>query len=377
MTAEEFRRHFPIFSRKVHLCSCSEGAASLEGMAALERFAASWRDHGAPWDAWTEEVESARRKFARLIGADDDEVATVPNASIGAYQVISSLLAEDSRRQGVVTSDLEFPSLAHVWMSQAAAGARVSHVRHADGIITSEAWADAIHDDTLLVSAYLVSYANGARSELAEIARLAHARGAYLFVDAYQGAGVVPVDVHAEGIDFLVAGTLKYLLGTPGLAFLYVRRDVAARAVPRLTGWFGQEDPYAFDPRHLTHAPAALRFQTGTPAIAAAFTANAGLDLILAAGVAAIWRHVSALAGELTGLLEEAGVPLFSPVGAARGPQVTFFTDDPQGATKALLDHGIIAAPRGRAVRLALHYYNNGEDIRRAAGVVASIAGRR
>ncbi len=373
MTPEEFRRHFPIFETKIHLCSCSEGAASLEGMAALGRFVAGWRDHGAPWDAWMEEVESARRKFARLIGADEDEVATVPNASVGAYQVVSSLLAASPARRGIVTSDLEFPSIAHVWMAQEARGARVTHVRHERGVIPVHSWEGAIRDDTLLVSSFLVSYANGARTGLDGIARLAHERGAHLFVDAYQGAGVVPVDVHAMGIDFLVAGTLKYLLGTPGLAFLYVRRELALRLRPSLTGWFGQEDPYAFDPLHLSHAAAALRFQTGTPAIAAAFTANAGLDLILEAGVDAIWHHVSALGGTLTGLLEEAGVPLFSPTDEARGPQVTFYTEDPAGATRTLLEHGIIAAPRGQAVRLALHYYNDQEDVRRTADVVASL----
>src|SRR5262249_34547446 len=156
------------------------------------------------------------------------EVAVVPNASAGAY-AIASALDFPPERNGLATSDLEFPSIAHVWLAQQRRGAAVRHVRHRHGVTPLELWERAIDGRTRLVSAFAVSYANGARNDVAALARLAHQCGALLFVDAYQAAGVVPLDVKALGVDCLVAGTLKYLCGTPGMAFLYVREELARR----------------------------------------------------------------------------------------------------------------------------------------------------
>lgn len=358
VSPEAFRVRFPICATSAYLAACSQGPASDATLAAGEAFLRGWRDEGAAWTDWVEAVEEARALFARLIHARLDEVAVVSCASAGAQAVASSLEYAGQRRV-IAASDLEFPSVAHVWLGQRARGAEVR--------LTRTPVAD---ETTALVSAYAVSYADGSRCDLAAAARQAHAAGALLFVDAYQGAGVLPIDVKAIDCDFLVAGALKYLLGTAGIAFLYVRRELCARLVPAGGGWFAQRNPFAFDPFALDLAPDARRFQSGTPAVMAGYVARAGLRVLMETDPTAVGAHVGALADELSERLRRAGARVVSP---DRGPLVCVEVDDPEHAAARLHDAGVIVAPRGRVIRLSLHYYNNREDVARAAEAVATL----
>lgn len=188
--------------------------------------------------------------------------------------------------------------------------------------------------------------------------------GALFFVDAYQSLGTCPVDVGAQGIDILVSGNLKYLLGIPGVAFLYVRQEIAEWLNPAVTGWFGQQDPFAFDARRLQYAEGARRFDTGTPPVCAAFAARAGLEIINEVGVQAIGQRLDHLSDfavrrahkrELTYVGPE-DISEKSPITALRVP-------DPQGMETALRREDIIASARGDVLRLAPHFFTTEEDI--------------
>lgn len=373
-TAEEFRAEFPVLDELVHLAACSQGALSRRLEAALTDLVGSMRERGAPWETgWIDQVERAREGFAALIGASPDEVAVLPSASEAAFQVASG--RDWSRGPGLVTTDLEFPSVAHVWLAQRSRGADVRYAADTGTTVGAEAYADRVDDDTALVSVPLVCYRNGARSPVEEVAAIAHAHGARVFVDAYQGAGVLPVNVDALGCDYLVAGSLKYLLGLPGIAFLYARGGVPDDLPPTLTGWFGRRDPFAFDPRGLDHPSAARRYEVGTPAIPAAYGANAGFSLLREVDPEAVFAHVAGLVDDLAERLAAAGETLVSPVGTvARGPMVALADADPAALAGYLFERGIVTAPRGRALRISLHYYNSPADV---ATVTAAIAGYR
>src|ERR1035441_3135357 len=103
----------------------------------------------------------------------------------------------------------------------------------------------AIHRQPLIVPLTGFCFMNGFRSPVREIVRLAHANGALVMLDDYQDCGTRPVNVRTADVDFYVTGTLKYLLGPPGLAFLYVRKDLIASLQPTITGWFAQTNPFA------------------------------------------------------------------------------------------------------------------------------------
>ncbi|MBB4688046.1 aminotransferase class V-fold PLP-dependent enzyme [Amycolatopsis jiangsuensis] len=358
----EFRGHFPAFADTVHLASCSQGALSDALTAELSEFQHTIREYGAPWDRWMAKVAEAREAFARLIGAGPDDIAVVPSASEGAYQVAST--QSWSRQPGLVTTDLEFPSIAHVWLAQQDRGADVRFAAHHNGLVDVEDYAALIGEDTRLVSVPLISYANGLRFPVSEIAELARERGARTFVDAYQGLGVEPVDVTRLGCDYLVSGSLKYLLGISGIAFLYVRPGLRDAVPPPLTGWFGRTNPFEFDPRHLDHPEHARRFETGTPSIPSAYGAVAGLSLIHQLDAVRVRDRLRALTGQLQERLLEAGERLRSPVDEARrGPLVALADDDPDALAAFLAERRIVCSARGDVLRMSLHYYNDESDL--------------
>ena len=361
-TAADFRRNFPALVDTVHLASCSQGALSDQLSSALFEFQHTIREHGAPWDLWMERVERARTMFANFIGASANEIAVVPSASSGAYQVAST--QDWGVRPGIVTCDLEFPSVAHVWLAQRGRGAQLSYAEEHEGRVGVEDYAAAIDEGTGLVSVPLVSYRNGFRFEVSEIVAAAHERGAKAFVDAYQGLGVEPVSVDELGCDYLVSGALKYLLGISGIAFLYVRGGLEDPLDPPATGWFGRQDPFSFDPRTLDYPRDARRFEAGTPSVPSAYGAVAGLDLLAGLDMKAVRTHITELTGSLGLELEKSGEVLASPSDdERRGPQVALRDADPNALAAYLKSRRIVCSPRGDVLRLSFHYYNDVADV--------------
>lgn len=358
----QFRERFPSLADSVHLASCSQGALSTDLNAALFELQYTMREYGAPWDRWTAEVERARGAFAELVNAEPSEVAVLSCASEGAYQVASS--RRWSTRPRIVTTDMEFPSVAHVWLAQESRGAEVVHVPDRDGLVVAEDYGAAIDERAGLVSIPLVSYRNGARMPVVDAVAAARAAGAKVFVDGYQACGVLPVDVRELDCDFFVSGALKYMLGLPGIAFLYVRGGIDDEAPQQLTGWFGQQNPFEFDPRKLEPAPDARRFQTGTPAIPSAYAATAGLTALGSITTDLVENRVGDLVDETHQTLTADGEQLWSPADPSlRGPMVAIVDENPNRMADFLASRRINTSPRGHVLRLSFHGYNDRSDV--------------
>ena len=350
-----FRARFPLLADTVHLASCSLGPRSAALDEAMGRMLEVLAEDPTPWDFWLAEVEHSRRLFAALIGARPDQVAVVPSATIAAYQVAST--TDWTRRPRLVATDVEYPSVAHVWAAQRPRGAEVTFVGE-----DAAAYLAAIDERTGLVSLPLVSYRSGAEIPVAAAAARARAVGAKLFVDAYQAAGVLPVDVTELGCDFLVSGTMKYLLGLPGIAFLYARDGVRDDQAPQLTGFFGRANPLAFDPHALDFPDDARRYQVNMPTLPAAMAARAGLRLVAELDLHRVRQHVYDLA--------EHAVALIDGLDQVAGPYVNVPDPDPMGLARWLNDRRIYPA-RGASVRLSFHYFNTREDVAAAAAAIA------
>ncbi|GLZ33852.1 putative aminotransferase YcbU [Lentzea sp. NBRC 105346] len=351
MTPAVFRKHFPALERRIHLASCSLGARSTDLDDALQRMAEDLSGDG--WSSFEREVLQARQGFATLIGADVDQIALVPNASVGAYQAASTM--EFGKRWKIVTSPVEFPSIAHVWLAQRPRGAEVVFDAEPD-------------EHTRLVSVPLVAYRDGRRMPMPD------PQGAQLFVDAYQAVGVMPVDVSELDCDFLVGGAMKYVSGLPGLAFLYVRSPDTER-FPQLTGWFGRVNPFAFDPRTLDFPGTAARFETGTPAVPACYAANAALGLIGALDLAEVRMHVRQLTELAADRLTAQGELIHAP--AERGAHIGLADPDPAAVARGLASRGVTVSPRGDLVRLSFHYYNNADDVAALCDALADLRSGR
>jgi selenocysteine lyase/cysteine desulfurase len=362
----ELRARFPIFERLVYVNSCSQGALSDAVRAAYGDYLTGWDERGAPWDYWVERTEAARGAFAGLVHAEPDDVAVTTSLSAGVSAFASSL--DFSARPKVVISDFEFPTIGQIWHAQALRGAEVH-------VVEPEAVADAIDERTAFVSITAVCYRNGFRLPVEEIAQVAHEHGALVLLDAYQAAGSYPLDVRTLGVDALAAGVLKYLLGSAGLAFLWVRPGLSAELVPTQTGWFADRDIFEMDHRRYAPSPTARRFQSGTPPIPSIYAGIAGIELMQEIGIAETREHVNALNERLIAGVDELGGTVVTPREAERrGALVCIRSSDAPALVAALGADGVVTSERDSNLRISAHAYNVDEDI---DAVLAGLAKHR
>ena len=357
-----FRKQFPIFDQKIYLSSCSQGALSRPVEAALQEFMESWHTHGNPWEIWVGELEKLRAQFARLINAQPAEIAVTFSVSTALNSLASSM--EYGSRATVVLSDFDFPTMGHVFLAQQRRGAQVRFAKAVGRRLPLSSFEEAIDKDTALLATTHVCYKNGFKTNPSALAELAHDRGALVLIDAYQSMGTEPMDVKEMDLDFLTTGALKYLLGSPGLGFLYVREELIDRFEPSDSGWFGQENVFAYDVHKLEYAHGARRFETGSPPIPNVYACLAALRLIEEIGLARIQTHVQELAGRLIGGIRRRGLELRTPAEPAeRGPLVMIGSTDAPKLVELLAGEGILCSTRDGALRVSLHYYNSESDV--------------
>jgi selenocysteine lyase/cysteine desulfurase len=354
------RSRFPILSAKTYLYSCSQGALSSDVEAGMAEYANSWRTSSAPWDEWMGKYEEIRASFARMIGAKAAEVAIVTSASAGINPIANSL--DFSARKHVILSEYDFPTMGHIWLAQQQRGAQVEFVRGVEGVIPIERYRNAIDDRTAMVALTHVSFVNGSRSDVAAVTRLAHDNGALVFLDGYQDCGTRPIDVKALDVDFYVAGTLKYLLGPPGLAFLYVREGLAEKLNPPITSWMAQREVFAFNPQLLDPAPDARRFEGGSPPIPNIYAALPALKLLENIGLENVKAQVASLTRRFLKGAQALNLNIKTPLDSV-GPLVVLRAHDAGAVVKLLAESNVLTSSRFDGVRFSFHVYNNNQDV--------------
>lgn len=349
------RSRFPIFETTTYVNSCSQGALSDAVRGAYLDYLDGWDERGAPWDYWVERTEAARGAFARLVGAETDDVAVTTSLSAGVSALASAI--DLSARPKVVISDYEFPTIGQIWHAQQLRGAEVH-------VVDPERVVEAIDERTAVVSLTAVCYRNGARLPVEEIARAAHERGALVLLDAYQAAGTYPLDVRTLGVDVVATGVLKYLLGSAGLAFLWTRPGLAAELTPTETGWFADENIFEMNHRRYAPSRTARRFQSGTPPIPAIYAGIAGIELMLEIGIPETRAHVTALNERLIAGVDELGGTVVTPRDPERrGALVCIRATDAPALVGALAADRIVTSERDSNLRVSPHAYNTEADI--------------
>ena len=347
-----FRSKFPILQEKVYLNSCSQGALSRDVETAIGEWLQSWHQQGSPWDLWVDHYEAGRRQFAAMINARPEEVAIVASASAGVNSLASAL--SFGQRNKVVLGEFEFPTMGHIWLSQRARGAEVIFATADGNRMRPEAYDELVDRNTLIVPLTHVCFMNGFRSPVTEVVKIAHDRGALVLLDDYQDCGTRPIDVRAMQLDVYVSGTLKYLLGPPGVAFLYVREELAESLVPTVTGWFGQRNTFAFDVKLLDPAPGTRRFESGTPPIPSIYGATAGAKLLQDVGLANVAEEVRRLSQSLIRGVTDLGVRIKTPPDSV-GPLIVLQATDADRLVKTFGAQGVVCSSRHDGLRLSLH----------------------
>ena len=351
------RSRFPIFERLTYINSCSQGALSDSVRAAYDHYLTGWDERGAPWEYWVERTETARATFARFVGGEPDDVAVTTSLSAGVSPLASAI--DFTARPKVVISDFEFPTIGQIWHAQELRGAKVSIVPP-----DLDAFAAAIDEQTAVVSITAVCYRNGARLPVEEIAKIAHEQGSLVVLDAYQAIGTYPLDVRELGVDVLAAGVLKYLLGSAGLGFMWLRPGLSERLVPTQTGWFADQNIFEMDITDYSPSPTARRFQSGTPPVPSIYAGIAGLELMEEIGVAETRVHVTALNERLIAGVDDLGGVVVTPRDPARrGALVCIRSTDAPQLVAALEEDGIVTSERDGNLRVSAHAYNTEADI--------------
>ncbi len=358
------RRRFPVLERKTYLNSGSYCALADTVREAINAYMDDRLLMGANWDVWVTKNEAVRAAMAKVLHATPDEIAITASASAG-LNALARALDFTQRRNKVIVSDFEFPTNAQIWHAQELRGARVVHVPLGpDGYISLDNFARLIDDETQLVAVTHVCFRNGAKLDIPGIVSLAHARGARVLLDCYQAVGALSVDVRRLDVDFAVGGMLKYLLGTAGIGFLYVRGKLISQLTPTNSGWFAQENIAAMDITANRPSSTARRFEAGTPPVVNCYAAEAGLKIILEVGTDAIEARVRELTRRCMESLEDIGwTAATPPQQERRGPMVAIPARDSARLFAKLMEQDIVTSFRDDNVRATIHFYNSEDDI--------------
>ena len=372
---QKWRAQFPILSRAVHLANCSQSPLSVRVRKAIESYLDNWGETGMNWEKWMEEVYASKQEFARLVGAAPGEVSMHGSAS-QAISAVASSFDYSGKRNKVVVTEADFPTVVFIWKACLRLGLSLEIVPVVDGEIDPASYERHIDKRTLITCIPQVYYQNGFKQDIARIAEIAHRKGSLVFVDAYQALGTEPVDVRQMDIDILVSGNLKYLLGMPGSAYLFVKQELVPGMKPTATGWFGQENPFAFNIRDFRYAGDARRFDTGTPIVIGAYAAREGMRIINEIGVSKIKSWVDELSCYAIQEIEKRGLETTSPKDVSKKGAITSVSvPSPHDVEAQLKKRGIIVSARGPVVRLAHHFFVTPEDIDRALDSLEEIVG--
>ena len=373
-----FRRRFPILESTCYLVSHSLGAMPTEAREALTRYADEWNGRGVrAWrDGWWQLPLSLGDRLAPLLGAAPGTICMQPNVTLASAVILSALEFATGGRNRIVTTDLDFPSMLYLYDALTLPGSEVLRVPSEDGITIELArLLQAIDDRTRVVALSHVVFRSSYLHDVKRITERAHEVGAQVLLDVYQSAGVVPFSLAELGVDFAVGGNLKWLLGGPGVAFLYVRPDLQPRLSPRVTGWMAHEDPFGFELPPIRRAEGMARFLHGTPAIPALRAAEAGVGIVAEAGIDAIREKSLRLTRRMLERARSEGWNVRTPEeDSRRGGVVGLDPPHAYAVSQCLLDRNVIVDYRpGAGIRIAPHLYNTADEVEHALGEIAEI----
>ncbi len=360
----KWRKEFPILDETVYLISNSLGAMPRAVYDDLREYADMWNHRGVrAWEeGWWEMAVDIGDVVGEIFGAGPGEVSTHQNVTL-AEAVVMSALRPTPQRNRIVYSELNFPSVRYFYQAQD--GVEVTPVACPDGLtVPLEPLLEAIDERTLVVPISHVIFKSAYLQDIEPIIEKAHSVGAYVVLDTYQSCGAVPFDVRKLGVDFVVGGSVKWLCGGPGVAYLYVRPELRDRMEPRLTGWMAHEQPFDFRPE-MNYTKGGYRFLNGTPNVPALYAARAGYEIIARVGVDEIRAKSLKMTEGLIGLADEAGFQVNTPRDPKRrGGTVSINPPDAYRVSRELVNRGFMIDFRpGAGIRVAPHFYNTFDEL--------------
>lgn len=365
------RDEFPTLADSHHFVSHSLGAMPRRAREHATAFLDAWQGKSIEaWHDWLPYVDSLGDRIASILGAPAGTVTLNQNVSTICALVASCFDFRGERRK-VVLSDLDFSTVIYAWREQARRGADVCVVPSEPGALapSTERLLEAIDERTLIVPISHVFFRSSAMLDVQAVVRRAHQVGALVMLDCYQTTGAMPIRLDEWGVDLACGGSVKWVCGGPGLAYLYARPEVRARLTPMNTGWFGHAEPFAFDLGPMRYADDAWRLAAGTHAIPALYTATAGWETMerIASGVGfeAARRKSLRQTALLRSLAERRGFEIRTPRDDAwRGGTMCFDFPDAGAVTRELNQRRFFCDHRPQCgLRASPHFYTTDDEI--------------
>lgn len=360
-----YRDEFPGLKECTHMLSHSLGAMPSRAQTMMQTYLEQWQNQTS-WMHWLPFVDTFGNKVAHVLGVDPGSIFFHQNCTT-AQAVVASCFDWRGARNKIVCSALDFPTQLYLWQAQSKLGANVEIVPAAeDGFRFSlDRFIEAIDENTRIVSVSHVFYQSSEIADIETICKHAHQKGAWVLVDCYQSAGTLPLNLKNTGVDFACGGSVKWICGGPGAAYLYVRPDLRNQLNPTLTGWFGHASPFAFEPPPVRYAETAWRMANGTPPMPALYAAASGWEIIDEIGTPQIRTNSLRQTQHLIDLVDQHGFELRSPrEPAVRGGTVCFDFKGSNAVTDALRNQRFLCDWRPRSgLRASPHFYTRDDEI--------------
>jgi selenocysteine lyase/cysteine desulfurase len=371
-----YRSLFPLSKRLAFFNHAGVSPVNTRAAAAMNEFNETTAQLGIGEyrDAAIGRQNDLRQRIATLINARSiDEIVLMPNTAAGINTAALSLPLRPG--DNVLVLDGDYPVNIYPWMNLAHRGVLTKFVPPHDGGLDLDLLVSRIDSHTRVIAMSTVVFATGFRNNLVEVGKLCRERNIFFVVDGIQSLGALPFDVQAANVDFLAAGSQKWLLGPIGAGFLYVRREIIDQLVPGpYVGAASVRDATNFLDYNFTLLPTAERFNLGSSNIIGAYGLHASVALIQEIGIEQIAERVLMLAGVAIGDLQERGYKLSASVAREhRSGIVIVEVDDPAAASARLEQAGIICIPRGKGIRIAAHFYNTEEEVLRVGEVLSTM----
>ena len=367
------RAEFPSLEACTHLISHSLGAMPKAARTFATQFLDEWEnDSITAWGKWLPAVRSLADVISGVLGVESGSTLILPNVSIIQSTVASCFTFDGSQkgrfagRNKIVYDELNFSTVHYVWREQERRGAKVVVVPSKDGIHAPiDALIDAIDEKTLLVPISHVLFRSSGVYDVARVVEKAKKVGALVLLDCYQSAGTLPLDLGALGVDMACGGSVKWVCGGPGAAYLYVKKDLLPELAPMSAGWFAHAEPFAFDMGPMRWAADAWRLIGGTMAVPAIYTARAGWDIVARLGVDNIrkksLRQTRMLREELLRRDFRVNTP---DADAQRGGTICFDFDGADAVSRELNTRRFFHDFRPRAgIRVSPHFYTTDDEL--------------
>jgi cysteine desulfurase/selenocysteine lyase len=319
-----------------------------------------------------QKLENIRKIIAKMIKAQPEEIAFVPNTSYGLNVAAWGL--DLKRGDEILLSDVEFPANVYPWTNLKQKGIKTKFIPSRNKCFDIDNFLKAIDKRTKVLSISFIQYFNGFRNDLETIGKICEENDIFFVVDGIQGIGAVDLDAKKCKIDCLACGGQKWLLSSLGTGFIYLSSQAKREVKPSFFGWMGVDwklnftDLLKFDLRPF---PSARKFEVGTYPYSLLWSMHSSLQVLSRIGIRNIERHNLELLDVLVDFLKDSPYRIKSSLEPKhRSSILSFSGENIRKMYEKLIKNRIIVSFREGAIRVAPHFYNTKEEINRLTEVL-------